>query len=406
MDKNVFDRHNWKAHTYKTSTDIDEAIKSFGIRGKIIKAVNVIGMAQNMEKWCYVQNMRHTLANVGVSYEAIDSGRYPYIDETLLPCEVEICEPVVIVFEDETTFEIMPCGSDGVKMSVNQIASDVIHGTNCSNFDSNLIFGRLIGRSIDRVQCLKKTIESQSGYSTHTEVRKSYTYQFKLTGEYGFFIRQSYEGWYYFGVTMQNHFMELGNATAKITYCEIKAAAYDKAQITIVEGHDSSSFFWIMPVKQVERSDENWTGVDEYCEEEISIEEGDMDEFLYYFLEEYFDPDFPYTCRDHCGNGFEWNLEYNIYTYDSIRKMLSDIKEHSDLLKRDYDNPKLEGLKKYFHASSFLQDYYHIPNPPPDDEIIKDNIDVAISFYERFCRRMEAMMDHAPQYELISFMGP
>ncbi|WP_426349762.1 hypothetical protein ACPWSR_00630 [Alloiococcus sp. CFN-8] len=406
MNKNVFDWHLWNADNYKTSIEIDSAIKSFGISGKTIKAVNVIGMAKNMEKESYIQNMQRTLANAGVSYENINSGRYPYINETLLPCEVLICEPVIFVFEDDTTFEIMPWRGDGIKMSVNQIPSNVVDGTNCSNFNSNLFFRSLIGKSIDRVQCLERTIRSQSGSSTYREELKNYTYQFWLKGEFGFFIRQSYEGWYYFGVTLQNHFMELGNATAKITYGEIKAASYDKAQITIVEGHDSSSYFWIMPVKQVERSDEYRFGVDEYRPEEISIEEDDIYEFLYYFLDKYFDSDFPYTCREFCGNDFQWNLEYNIYTYDSIRKMIVDIREYLELLQKDFHNPKLETLKKYYRAYSFVQDYFHTKGLPSHDQIIRDNINVAISFYERFCRRMEAMMEYAPEYELISFMGP
>ena len=29
-----------------------------------------------------------------------------------------------------------------------------------------------------------------------------------------------------------------------------------------------------------------------------------------------------------------------------------------------------------------------------------------VVLYERFCNRMESMMDNAPQFNLISFMGP
>ena len=40
---------------------------------------------------------------------------------------------------------------------------------------------------------------------------------------------------------------------AKITYKELREAALTKQQIVIVEGHDSSSYFWIMPVKAISK---------------------------------------------------------------------------------------------------------------------------------------------------------
>ena len=40
------------------------------------------------------------------------------------------------------------------------------------------------------------------------------------------------------------------------------------------------------------------------------------------------------------------------------------------------------------------------------DEVIWKNIELVIDFYERFCRRIELMMEHSPEYDFISFMGP
>ena len=41
-----------------------------------------------------------------------------------------------------------------------------------------------------------------------------------------------------------------------------------------------------------------------------------------------------------------------------------------------------------------------------DTQIIKDNIGVAIDFYNRFCWILQQMMEHNPDNEFISFMGP
>ena len=166
-----------------------------------------------------------------------------------------------------------------------------------------------------------------------------------------------------------------------------------------------------MPVRHVEASDDNWYGIEECREQEISIEEDDIGEFLHFFLDKYFDPDYPYgEARDqYCGSGFEWNLEYNIYTYERIRKMLDDIERYAGLLESDFGHPALANLKKGFHPYTFDPDENRYQKRLTDEEkehLIRDNIGLALDFYERFVWRMRKMMQAADDYELISFMGP
>ena len=47
--------------------------------------------------------------------------------------------------------------------------------------------------------------------------------------------------------------------------------------IEIIEGHNSSSYFWIQPIKKYSA---NWKELQYLGKEEISIEEGDVDCFL------------------------------------------------------------------------------------------------------------------------------
>lgn len=197
-------------------------------------------------------------------------------------------------------------------------------------------------------------------------------------------MQQSYEGWFDFGLCAKYE-----RGCAYTTYAKIREAAQPVWQIPIVEGHDCSSYFWIMPVKRMEKTAEDDDPVEEYLEEKTSIEEDNVSQFLYFFLEKYFDSDYPYDgIRDeYWEKEFEWHLEYNIYTYDTMRLMLAEIESCANLLEQDYDAEELAKVKE-----RFWQDVHTA------EEIV--------DFYRRFVRRMRAMMEYAPEYELISFMGP
>lgn len=318
-----FDRYEWKPQLFQTPEELNAALEQFAVKDKKIKAIHTIGIAHNMQPWAYMQSMRTTLAGVGVSYYDIDSGRYPNIDKTLLPCEVKLCEPVVFVFEDDSTLEIKPNGDGGLFMSANRISSSVKDGLNHSNVDSEVLFKRVIGSSIRGIWTTKTRTITEYTSSGHGDQDNTDKWKLSMSGDYDLYFCHRWGGWYQFGMTSDN----IGCQEGKIRYAIIKKAANNYRQIPIVEGHDGSSYFWIMPVRHVEVSDDNWYGIEECREQEISIEEDDIGEFLYFFLEKYFDPDYPYgQVRDrYCGSGFEWNLEYNIYTYETIREMLDEI---------------------------------------------------------------------------------
>lgn len=403
-----FDWHKWNATLCTTAEEIEKFLEENKIYGKIIQTVNVIGMAENMEKSNYVRQLRTTLAGVGVSYELMDSGKFPDMELTLLPCEVSISEPVVIVFEDDTTLEMQMCRNGAIKLAANQIPTPVKDGINFSNFDAGKMFNRLKGATVRGISLIDRTIESQNGRSTYVEKRYFRKLQFDVSGDYGFYLEKRYDNWYRFGLCEHHCYTDNGWETAQITYKELREAALTRQQIVIVEGHDSSSYFWIMPVKSISKEQEWEVKVEEYRPEQISIEEDDVGSMLYYFLDQIYDSSLQEPFRDTRLNGldFEWNLEYNVFTYDSIRKMIETIREYTYLLQTDYDNPKLDELKACFHPSQFDSEYYYYQERPDEEATIRKNIYVAIEFYERFCDRMEIMMKNAPQFNLISFMGP
>ena len=171
-----------------------------------------------------------------------------------------------------------------------------------------------------------------------------------------------------------------------------------KKEIGIVDGHDSSSYFWIMPVRIIDYSNTN--GIDSVAEMqsvEISIEEDDVEKYLTPFLYKYYDEELEANKNrielcwtDDDGNeqvsftkGFEWYLTHNFFTFDSVEKILKDITGTIDALSSGNENEFTEKLK--------------------DTET-----ELVIDFYNRFIYRMEYMMKVGNEkgYDLISFMGP
>ncbi len=387
-----YDKYTWNAKIYSTPKEIIDGLKSFKLNNKVIKRVDFIGVSQ-------IDTRLYTLLyNAGVPFETVADleNKWEYIGDMLLPCEARLCEPTVITFKDNTTFEFLPMPDGALKMSINQLSGDMI-GLNHKTADATKLFRRLVGAKIDSVTVRHFTMEEYDTYDTRTVCRYTFQFHTKFSkyrefGENcGFEIFYRSGGWYAVKLTNQHCFSYEGNETAQIRYADISSALLPKNQVEIIEGHDYSSYFWIMPVRQDATL---CSKVEEHTEEEISIEEDNVYEYLYYFLGKYFDNSFPYICRDsYCKDGFEGNLEHNIYTYTDVKKMLAEIKGVARMLQEDFDNPMLDGVKKRMRF-----DRKNITT--------KESVSMAIDFYDRFCRRMEAMMKNAPQYELISFMGP
>ena len=203
-----------------------------------------------------------------------------------------------------------------------------------------------------------------------------------------------------------------------------------KKEIGIVDGHDSSSYFWIMPVKVIDYSDTNdLDNVAEMRSVEISIEEDDVSQYLTPFLYKYYDDELEANKKriediwtDDEGNeqvsavsGFEWYLTHNFYTFNSMDNILKDIKDTIDALSLDRENEftaklrEKRGTATYEllyakdHTNEQIEEYN--ANRPKEDNT---EIELIIDFYNRFIYRMEYMMKVGKEkgYDLISFRGP
>ena len=203
-----------------------------------------------------------------------------------------------------------------------------------------------------------------------------------------------------------------------------------KPEIGIVDGHDTSSYFWIMPVRVVDYT--NTSELDSVARmksAEISIEEGDVNQYLVPFLYKYFDSELEANkmrledcwVDDDVSQqvssviSFEWYLTHNFYTYDSVMNILRDIYDTIDVLSSGRENEYTVKLKEKRGSSTYELLYsrnlnveqikeYNANRPKEDNT----EIDLIIDFYHRFIYRMEYMMRVGKEkgFDLISFMGP
>ncbi len=189
-----------------------------------------------------------------------------------------------------------------------------------------------------------------------------------------------------------------------------------KEEIGIVDGHNGSSYFWIMPVRVIDYSDtDSIDNVAEMKSCEISIEEDDVAQYLTPFLYKYFDEELEANKQRYDANGFEWNLTYNFFTYRSMTDILDDVKDTIDALSSGRETEFTVKLKQkrgsatnrliYAKGLSEEQIAEYNANRPKEDDT---EIELIIDFYHRFIYRLEYMMKVGKEkgYDLISFMGP
>ena len=119
-----------------------------------------------------------------------------------------------------------------------------------------------------------------------------------------------------------------------------------KREIGIVDGHDSSSYFWIMPVRVIDF--ENTADLDSVAEmrsAEISIEEDDVAQYLTPFLYKYFDEEMTENKKRKDVSGIQWYLEHNFFTFDSMALILKDIEDTVDALVSGRETEYTQKLK-------------------------------------------------------------
>lgn len=216
---------------------------------------------------------------------------------------------------------------------------------------------------------------------------------------------------------VENHY-DNTQVVTQIKELSLKIIGRDifKREIGIVDGHDSSSYFWIMPVRVIDYEDTaDLDSVAEMRSIEISIEEDDVAQYLTPFLYEYFDEELEENKKRKDVSGFEWYLEHNYFTYEQMAHILKDIEDTIEALASGRDTEYTKKLKikrgtatyQLLYAKNLNEDEVatYNANRPTEDNT---EVELVIDFYQRFLYRMEYMMKVGKEkgYNLISFMGP
>lgn len=402
-----FDRYKWKPTTCKNLKEFYDLINDNGLIGKRVKKINIIGSNERDDSKKPMMQAARVLHDAGFSYEEIYKIKNrSYFDKVSLPCEVSICEPVVIVFDDDSTLEIKACRleKDGFLVGINQIDKDIVDGLNPSTMDANILFKEIIGTEFENIRF---DVASYLGEDiSHTDKRFETTLKL-LFGDFTLhFTNDNGDCWYKVGIGAGDICDSRYHYALKKTYKEINKAFKNKPYLEIVDGHDSGGYFLISSVSNkdpdiLQRLIDNCAD-DSFCIEEVHIG------YLMHFLDKYFDADYPY--KGQRGNRMDDTLEFecydvNCYTYETMNKMIDDVKYFINLLQNDYENPYLDKIKKSFYIGDFIDDY-DMNLKYDKEKIYKNNIQIVIDFYERFIDKIGKMMEHNPNDDAICFCGP
>lgn len=386
-----FDIHKWKPTECRNVAAIEAALRKFNVIGKKIISLRAIGAAANLNDWKDDKNFVKIVEHKQCK------------KTTMLPLRGILNEPVIFTFEDGSTLEILSKGKGKLLMASNQIPHGIKDGINSSNFNSEMFFRTIKGCSLTG-KVSEHTSEEHSYYfTTETVVYGFYLSKDSITQK--FYAAVSCVPKYFhaeFVLSLNKNNSKPGNSCIKIPAMEYINASLNLQQVIIYEGRMLGGYFDIYPINRRGNKEYPPLGKLKYYKDLININCYFDIDYLFYFLIKYFDRNYDYgEMRMEESEGFEPYLEFNLYTYETMRKMIADMRLCAEMLENDFENPYLDELKSYLYQRINERKSYD-----EKQKEIKQNTQIATDFYRRIAARLEAMMKNAPDYEFICFMGP
>ncbi len=399
-----FDFFEWNAPFYENQAEVYRALEESGIKGKKIAAVNVIGNISTVR----ISDLYNKIREAGIKPAPDWYQSYANLNKILVPHQISACEPLQLVFDDGTTFEILPTEYGGARVGTNSIPAGLVNGLNDSNFNSKKFYKEFIGKELEGFDL--KEIHTETRYinqytqkrdNGYVESRTKYEIRFEFEHPVELRLTQDWKSYYSIDGCREYYIWD------KIPYKKVREAQKKVKQVFIANGRDGGGTFWITCFN---RNDENC--IDRFsCDSfGISIDDGEVYTYLSEFLEKYYDPNLQE--RENYGDeGFEW-YGNNYFTFDTMRTMISEIRETAKKLRKNFDDPSLDAVKSHFPHWDYSDDDCFLMDPSPKkltdaeiNEIRRKHLPIALDFYERFCTRIEKMMQ-LPGNDTVSFAGP
>lgn len=396
-----FDFYKWSAPFFDTPEEVVRYVDSLNLEGKVLKRINTIGCGDNPGK---TRNglLYRKITEAGIELSGEWWHTYPNLDKVMVPCSVSLCEPIQFIFDDASSFEILPTESGGARVGINSIPHDISDGLNRSDFNADNFFKQLHGMRFDSfsvsvTETRRHYINKYSCWEENTYVEHHHDYRFDISFGYPYSMTlfQSGGGWYDAELTQSS-------SDVNVPYSRVLSArkSTENDWVIISNGCGWGGSFWVWPTRLGEETQPYEWVMSCYG---ISIDESDIAKFLEPFLYKYFDSHIQIR-EDFESNDFDW-YGNNLYSFDSVKMLLNEIRKVCFLLENDYDNAALNGIKSNFHPNLNKQKAASETTEADIIELRKQHVTVAIDFYSRFCERVENMMQ-IPGKNAISFYGP
>lgn len=394
-----FDFFEWSAPYYENPKEVYIALNKLNLKGKNLLTINAIGAVGDVGNTGGT-SLYQTITNAGIDLGDNWWEEYPQMNKVRIPWTFELCEPIQFVFDDHTSLEILPIEDGGARIGFNSIPVGMVNGLNDSGIKAGEFFRELKGKKLRNIELKIKRNEVETvddfwlrQEKPYKEIRTEYVIQLDFEYPYTLEIAQDWQSWYEVRCK--------GNWDQERVPYERKTIACKTSEIpTIVNGRDGGGTFWIIGISSKEERISDIPNLDCFG---MSIDDMIVSEYLSEFLYKYFDPSIQER-NEYDESGFDW-YGGNLYTFETMRKMLDDIYATIDLLQTDYNNPQLDKIKSHWPIYKYTEKSHDELSDEELNELRKNHVPIAISFYERFCLRMENMLK-IPGNDLMSFAGP
>lgn len=394
-----FDFFEWSAPYYENPKEVFAALNEMNLKGKRLVAINAVGSCRDIGRTNGV-GLYQTIRNAGIEPGDNWLENYPHMDEVLIPWNIVLCEPIQLVFDDGNTLEILPIEDGGARIATNSIPVGMTDGLNDGGINTTKFFKELIGRKLNSIELRIRKKEEQyinefslKRETTYTEFRTKYVIQLGFEYPYKLEIIQSWESWY--EVCAKGNWDQ-----ERVPHKRKKEVCKESSGPWIVNGRDGGGTFWIIGISSKEDRESNIPNLDCFG---MSIDDTVVGEYLTEFLYKYFDPSVQER-EEYDEPGFDW-YGGNLYTFESMRKMLDDIYQVVRMIREDYDNPELSKIKAHWPLYPYTKKRRDELSEMEINEVRKKVVPDASLFYERFCARMENMLK-IPGNDIMSFAGP